>query len=85
MTNPNDPAFTGPTDNGYTPGLTKLELLAATMSISEADVTAFAHIVMDEPRPEPCGTKHIEWWLDAESKLRIMKAKSLIKELNKRP
>lgn len=29
MINENDPAFTGPTDKGYTPGLTKLEYFAA--------------------------------------------------------
>lgn len=29
MTNANDPAFTGPTEKGYTPGLTKLEYFAA--------------------------------------------------------
>lgn len=28
-TKPNDPAFTGPTDKGFTPGLTKLEFFAA--------------------------------------------------------
>lgn len=29
MTNANEPAFTGPTDQGYAPGLTKREYFAA--------------------------------------------------------
>lgn len=60
----------------------QLERIAMAQIVSEEEVVGHAVIVMDKPKPEVFGTEWLKWWHEAEAKLKVLKAKALIKHLN---
>lgn len=70
-------------------GLSKLEYIATHINVSN-DLDGFSGSTMGQllGRPLPGASDKnpndaIEWWFEAEAKLRVMKAKALLAELEK--
>jgi hypothetical protein len=68
-------------------GLTKLEYIATHITLSENvdgfTNTTLANLVGREMPPAGDSIKYVEWWAEAEAKVRVMKAKALLTELSK--
>ena len=83
MTHPHEPAFI---QNGITKGLTKREYFAAMRKPVDTDSgisLQWAKTIMGgDPPSYTGGIEWIQWWLEAEEKLSVMRADALIKALN---
>jgi hypothetical protein len=97
MYNENQPAFpdtrraaaqsyTNQAPEDLPTGLTKLEYIATHISVAE-NADSFGNDVLaalvGRVMPTDQTIEFIQWWAEAEAKVRVMKAKALLTELSK--
>lgn len=81
------PAFSVP-ENQYAEGLTKLEYIATHIPVkyknSQLDEWSYELLTELMGRPSTSDIhEQFQWWAEAEAKIRIIKAKALLAELEK--